>query len=147
RVLAVVIAILLAVAIFLGLLQWPGRRWRVQQGLDDWIFSRDYLYDRRQDVDARLNQFADALVAEAHRNELDEIVVVGHSLGATLAIEVIARALARDPDFGRHGPSVCLLTVGSTIPKFTLHPAGRRFRDAAASIVNETSIAWAEYHA
>jgi len=42
---------------------------------------------------------------------------------------------------------VCILTVGSTIPKFTLHPAGKRFRRYAATLVKETSIAWAEYHA
>jgi pimeloyl-ACP methyl ester carboxylesterase len=136
-----------AVVVFLTLLRWPGRRWRVQQGLDDWIFSWEYLYHLRPDIDARIERFADELVAQAQRNTLDEIVVVGHSLGATLAIEVVARALARDPDLGRHGPSVCLLTVGSTIPKFTLHPAGERFRGCAARIVSEPSIAWAEYHA
>lgn len=147
KLMQIAIALALGVVIFLGLLRWPGRRWRVQQGLDDWIFSWDYLYDRRPDVDARLDRFADELVAQARHNALDEIVVVGHSLGATLAIEVVARALARDENLGRHGPSVCLLTVGSTIPKFTLHPAGERFRRFAARIVSEPSIAWAEYHA
>jgi pimeloyl-ACP methyl ester carboxylesterase len=147
NVMQIALAPALGVFIFLGLMQWPGRRWRVQQGLDDWIFSWDYLYQRRPDVDARLNRFADELVAQARHNAVDEIVIVGHSLGATLAIEVITRALARDPDLGRHGPSVCLLTVGSTIPKFTLHPAGERFRRCAARIVGEPSIAWAEYHA
>jgi pimeloyl-ACP methyl ester carboxylesterase len=78
---------------------------------------------------------------------LDEIVIVGHSMGATLALEIVMRALALDPNFGRNGPTVCLLTVGSTIPKFSLHPAGERFRRHAARLANEPSIAWAEYHA
>jgi Alpha/beta hydrolase family len=146
-VVRVVLFVALAAGIFVILLHWPGRRWRVQQGLDDWIFSWDYVYGRRPDVEARLQRFAEALVARAHDPAVDEIVVVGHSMGATLAVETVRRALALDRELGRHGPAVCLLTVGSTIPKFTLHPAGERFRRQAAQIVAEPSIAWAEYHA
>jgi pimeloyl-ACP methyl ester carboxylesterase len=116
-------------------------------GVDDWIFSWEYLHGRRLDVDARLDRFADVLVTQARDGSLDEIVIVGHSLGATLAIEVVARALARDPNLGCHGPAICVLTVGSTIPKFSLHPAGERFRQCTARLVSEPSIAWAEYHA
>ena len=137
----------LTAAIFTVLLHWPGKRWGVQQALDDWIFSCDYVYGRRPDVDARLDRFAEMLVARTRDTTLDEILIVGHSMGATLALEIITRALAIDPDLGRHGPAVCLLTVGSTIPKFTLHPAGERFRRYGAHLAKDTSIAWAEYHA
>src|SRR5947209_433039 len=141
-----VVGILVGVAVFVGLLHWPGRRWRVQQGLDDWIFSWDVIHGRRPDVDLRLDQFAEALIARSRDASLDEIVVVGHSMGASLVLEVVTRALARDADLGRHGPDVCVLTIGSTIPKFTLHPAGERFRRCAARIAEEPSIAWVEYH-
>jgi hypothetical protein len=134
-------------AVFFGLLQWPGRRWRVLQALDDWIFSSDFIHGRRPDVEARLDSFADRLIARARDRALDEIVIAGHSMGATLAIDIVARALKRDPELGRRGPAVCVLTVGSTIPKFTLHPAGESFRRAAAVVADEPSIAWAEYHA
>jgi pimeloyl-ACP methyl ester carboxylesterase len=146
-ILHVAAIVALSMSIFTLLLHWPGRRWRVQQGLDDWIFSWDYVYGRRPDVEARLGRFAETLVARARDTTLDEIVIVGHSMGATLALEIVTRALAIDPNLGRHGPAVCLLTVGSTIPKFTLHPAGEGFRNRAAHIVRERSIAWAEYHA
>jgi hypothetical protein len=133
--------------VFLGLLQWPGRRWRVLQALDDWIFSSDYIHGRRPDVEARLDSFADRLIACARDLSLDEIVISGHSMGATFVIDVVARALAREPQLGQRGPAVCVLTIGSTIPKFTLHPAGNRLRHSAAVIADEPSIAWAEYHA
>ncbi len=134
-------------AIFIGLLHWPGQRLGVQQGLDDWIFSWEYVHGRRPDLNARLDRFAETLIAQTRVLSLDEIVIVGHSMGATLALETMARALARDPMLGHHGPAVCLLTVGSTIAKFTLHPAGDRIRHQADCIVMERSIAWAEYHA
>jgi pimeloyl-ACP methyl ester carboxylesterase len=115
--------------------------------LDDWIFSRDFVHGRRPDLEARLDRFADALLIKAREAALDEIVIVGHSMGASLAVEIVARALARDPELGRHGPTVCVLTVGSTIPKFTLHPAAEHIRRAAAAVAAAPSIAWAEYQA
>lgn len=144
-IVAALAGLVVGVAVFLGLLHRPGRRWRVQQLLDDWIFAHDYLHGRRPDVDARLDCFAQTLVARSRDSGLDEIVIVGHSLGAMLAIDVLVRALALDPDFGSRGAAICLLTVGATIPKFALHPRAQDIRDRIARVVAEPSIAWTEY--
>jgi hypothetical protein len=143
----IIATIAVGAAIFFGLLRTAGRRWRIEQALDDWIFSQDYLHGRTPDLDARLDRFADELVARARDNAWDEVLIVGHSMGATLVIDIVARALTRDPDFGKHGPEVCVLTVGSTIPKFTLHPAADRIRRFIAQVARAPSIDWAEYHA
>jgi pimeloyl-ACP methyl ester carboxylesterase len=134
-------------AAFCGLLSWLGRRWRVIQALDDWIFAYDYLHGRRPDVELWLDRFAREIAAAAREDRYDEIVVVGHSLGATLAVNVVARALERDPALGRHGTPVCVLTVGSTIPKFTLHPDAVRIRLDVARLAADANVEWAEYHA
>lgn len=139
--------IAIGIAVFLGLLQWPGRWWRVGQALDDWIFAREFLRGRRRDVDARLDGFAATLMARARDTSLDEIVILGHSLGASLVIDFVARALARDPELGRHGPSVNILSVGSTIPKFALHPAGDDLRRKMARVAAEPTILWGDYQA
>jgi pimeloyl-ACP methyl ester carboxylesterase len=143
----IIVGLSAGLLIFVGLMQWPGRRWRVEQMLDDWIFAREYLYGRRSDIDARLDCFAEVLVARARQSGLDEIVLVGHSLGAMFALDVLDRALAMDPEFGCRGAAVCVLTVGATIPKFALHPAAKRLRDVIARIAAEPSIAWAEFQA
>ncbi len=142
---AAAVGLALGLAVFAGLLRWPGRRWRVQQLLDDWIFAWDYLYGRRPDVDARLDRFAEMLIARSRETAADEIVVVGHSLGAMLVLDMLVRALARDPDLGRRGAAVCVLTVGATIPKFALHPRAQGIRQKIARIAAEPSIAWTEY--
>jgi hypothetical protein len=150
--LVMVVAALLAggvvgVLAFALLLRWPGRRWRVAQALADWIFAREYLLQRRPDVDARVEAFAGRLIACARRAGTDEIVIAGHSLGATIVVDALARALARDPDLGRHGAQLCLLTIGATIPKLTLHPKGGWLRAHVHRIAREPSLAWAEYQA
>jgi hypothetical protein len=143
----VIAGAMVAVLVFVLLLRWPGERWRVGQGLADWIFARDYMLGRRPDVEARIEAFADRVIACARRGDADEIVVAGHSLGATIVIDLVARAIARDPSLGRHGPAICVLTVGATIPKLALHPKGEWLRQKVRRIADEPSLAWAEYQA
>jgi hypothetical protein len=142
-----VAGILVAAAFFALLLRWPGERWRVHQALADWIFARDYMLGRRPDMTKRVDAFAARLIAAARSAEADEIILAGHSLGATIAMDALSRALSRDPDLGRHGPSFCILTIGATIPKLALHPSGEWLREATRRIAAEPSFAWAEYQA
>lgn len=142
-----VIVIAVAIVVFAGLMRWPGRKWRTDQALDDWIFARDFMYGRRGDVEARLDGFAKRIVAAAQGNEADEILVVGHSLGATLAVEAIVRALDQDAALTARGPAISLLTVGATIPKLALHPAAGRLREGMARVAAASRIFWTEYQA
>ncbi len=146
-VLGIGIGIVIGLLAFALLLRWLGERWRVNQGLEDWIFARDYMLRRRGDVEARVDAFADRLVGCVRRGGVDEIIFEGHSLGATLLVDALARALARDPDLGRHGVKLGVLTIGATIPKLALHPAGGWMRDASRRIANEPSLPWAEFQA
>jgi hypothetical protein len=142
-----VTGLLVAALGFVLLMRWLGERWRINQGLADWIFAREYMLGRRPDVEARLDAFAARVAACARRADVDEIVVAGHSLGATIAVDVLARAFARDPALGRHGPKLCLLTIGATIPKLALHPKGEWLRRITRRLAAEPSLAWAEYQA
>ena len=142
---AATVGLVVGVAVFLGLLRWPGRRWRVQQLLDDWIFAHDYMHGRRPDFDPRLDRFAETFLARVREGGIDEIVLVGHSLGAMLVLDLLVRALARDPELGSRGPVICVLTIGATIPKFALHPRADGMRRKIARVVAEPSIAWTEY--
>src|SRR5262249_48690088 len=141
------VATALALVLFCLLMRWPGRRWRVDQGLADWIFAVDYMRGRRPDMDARLDRFAERLVACAKAGRAGEIVIVGHSLGATFVVDLLARALARDPDLARRGPALAVLTIGATIPKLALHPDGGRLRGCAETVAGAPDIFWVEYQA
>jgi len=146
-VLAFVIGALIALGVFTGLLHWYGWRKPINHVFDDWIFSRQFVRGQRPKMDARVDDFAKAIVARAKRNDVEEIVIVGHCLGAALVMESVARALKLDPDLARHGPTICILTVGATIPKFALHPAGTSVRAATQLVASHGEIRWAEYHA
>jgi hypothetical protein len=136
-----------ALLVFAALMRWPGERWRVPQALADWIFAREYMLGRHPEMNARIEAFVEHVVARARSADVEEIVIAGHSLGAIVAVDVLARAFDRDPALGRHGPKLCLLTVGATIPKLALHPRGAWLRESARRLAAEPSLTWAEYQA
>lgn len=141
------VGIVAAGAVFGGLLHRYGWKKPINHVFDDWIFSRQFVYGKRPLMDRRVDEFAAAIVARAKKADVEEIVIVGHCLGAALVMEAVSRALKLDPDLPRHGPTICVLTVGATIPKFALHPAGTSVRAATQAVANEPLIRWAEYHA
>ncbi|WP_438274632.1 hypothetical protein [Nitrobacter sp.] len=130
-----------------GLLYLLGWRWPINHVFDDWIFSREFVYGKRPRMDARIEQFAERILERVRNADVDEIVVVGHCLGAALVMDAVARALEREPELARCGPPLCILTVGATIPKFSLHSRGERIRQATQTVADEPRIRWTEYHA
>jgi hypothetical protein len=141
------VAALASIVLFVVFLTIAAPRWRMFQAFDDWILSLDYIHGKRGDLDDKLDRFAARIVACAQSEDNDEIVIVGHSLGATFAVDAFARALELDPALASHRGKLCLLTVGATIPKCALHPAAHRIRAQIAKVVAERSVHWVEYQA
>ena len=141
------VALVMAVAGFFVLARWPGHYMRFDQALSDWIFARDYRRGRRPDIDARLDAFASRLVAVMRGRDADEVLLVGHSLGSLLAIDLLCRAFDLDPDLARDGPRLSFLTIGATVPKLTLHPGGGHFRTCVRRIAEHPGVDWVEYQA
>src|SRR5437762_29891 len=78
---------------------------------------------------------------------LGALLIGGHSTGTTVAVEVAARALALDPELGRHGPAVALLTIGSCLPVVGFVRTADRLRRHIARLATEASLLWVEYQA
>ncbi|MGI6853423.1 lipase [Mesorhizobium sp. 1B3] len=138
------VEILLGVALFFGLLATLGKRWPVTHLMDLWSFSRNYLRGKRPDAEAFLARCGKAVASEAHRRGFDEILLVGHSTGGALALDIAAEALKADPLLTARGAEVCVLTLGSTALKVGLHPAGGLFRRKVQALVDDGRLDWLE---
>jgi hypothetical protein len=112
--------------------------------LADMVWHWEFAHGRRPAWDARIVSFAEHLVEVAKRGDTDEIVIVGHSSGSFLGTEMLAHALKLDPDLGRHGPRVVLLTVGGNFPVVGFHPVSQDFRDHLRQLAIEPSIDWVD---
>jgi hypothetical protein len=110
--------------------------------LSDTIFTWQFSHRQRPEWDQRIDRFARHLVNVASSSDAEEIVVVGHSSGSFLGIDILARALELDPDLGRHGPRIVLLTIGGNLPIVGFHAAAQDFRDHLRQLAVEPSIDW-----
>lgn len=141
------IGALAAIGAFL-LLFLAADRW-VYLGLlfDDWIFARQYI--RRGDpiLEGRLRRVAADIVEARRSGSVDEILVVGHSLGAVLAIDLIDHAIELGLEEQDDRPRLTFLSVGSSTLKIGLHRAARRFRAAVERVSACRAVFWADYQA
>ena len=110
--------------------------------LSDTIWTWEFSHRNRPEWDERIDRFAEYLANVARTSDAEEIVVVGHSSGSFLGAEILARALKLDPDLGRHGPRIVLLTIGGNFPIVGFHAASKDFRDHLRLLAIEPSIDW-----
>jgi len=117
------------------------------QLMHDWIFHWQHAGGRRRDYEARLDEFADHILARIRQAECDEILLVGHSTGGLTAVELAARLLAKDPGLGREGPVFSLLTLGSSLPIVALQPSAHATRAAVEQLMTSQRLVWVDYQA
>ncbi len=135
----VLVGSLLALGVVLA-----GDRWlHLRHLLADWVFARDLARGARPELDARIERFAQEIIAARHRQDVDEVALVGHSLGMVLLCEALATALTREPQVP--GPRLALVGLGSSVLKIALMPQARRLRDAVARIAVAPGLAWMEF--
>jgi hypothetical protein len=132
---------------FAAVLAGPWRWLHLGDLFDDWIFSREYIRYGNSQIEQRLDRLAAELVAAASNSAADEILVIGHSLGAVLAVDLLDRALKLDPALGRNKVPVTFLSVGSSILKIGLHPRAIRFRTTMERVAKSRAIFWGDYQA
>jgi hypothetical protein len=94
-------------------------------------------------LDERLARFAQRIVEVAVRPDLDELLIVAHSVGANVAATALARALALDPQLASRGPTVSLLTLGHATPLLATLPEAQAFRDDLAAVAR-SAIDWVD---
>lgn len=94
--------------------------------MHDYAFSAGLKGANPPELEARLAVFGD-IVAEALSRDVDEVLVVGHSSGAHLAVSVLADLIRADR-VPEAGPALSLLTLGQVIPMMSFLPRANRLR-------------------
>lgn len=134
-------------------LVWPAVAWGVLvwfRARDGKYFAyylmHDYAHTAQAggaypaDLEARLTAFA-GRIAEALDSDADEVLVVGHSSGAHLAVSVLAdliRAGRVPPD----GPALGFLSLGQVVPMASFLPRAGRLRGDLAYLSERDELFW-----
>jgi hypothetical protein len=141
----------MAIAAFAGtliaLLKLTEERTYLLYLIADMIWTWEFAHRLEPEWDRRIDHFAQHLVDTVRSSDAEEIVIVGHSSGSFLGVEILARALKLDPELGRRGPRIVLLTIGGNLPIVGFHAAARDFRDHLQRLAVEPSIDWIDCQA
>ena len=135
----------LGVLVFCGLTILADRYVHLGLMLALWIFGRDFARESQPDVTARISSFADEIVQARQRRDVNEIVLIGHSLGATLLVAALAEALSRQDETAVDAPKMILTGLGSCLLKIALMPEAAWLRSAIQKIASTEAFAWQEF--
>lgn len=97
------------------------------------------------EIEARLHEFRYRIEA-ALREDIDEVLIVGHSSGAQMAVSIVADIL-RLKRFQGTGPALSLLTLGQVIPMVSFLPDARRIRRDLRLLSTAEEITWIDVSA
>jgi len=139
-----VFAGLAGLAGIVGFLRWCQRR----DHLLAWYLMHDYAFSAQAQgayppsQETRMAEFADA-VADALNSDTDEVLIVGHSSGAYIAISVLAD-LIRGGRVPTNGPALALLTLGHVVPMVSFLPRAHRLRADLAYLAASDTLTWVD---
>jgi len=126
------------------ILHWSKRR----DPLLAWYLMHDYAFSARLGgaypplQEARMAEFR-ARIAQALTSDADEVLIVGHSSGAYIAISILAD-LIRAGQVPANGPTLSLLTLGHVVPMVSFLPKATRLRADLAYLSTREELNWVD---
>lgn len=124
--------------------------YRLDPQIYAYYLANDYAYTAGKrgaypaGLSERISAFA-AQISERAMGDDDEVLVVGHSSGAQLAVSSVAEALARAQTPPR--AALSLLTLGQVIPMVSFLPDAKRLRRDLNDLSASPDIAWIDFSA
>lgn len=120
-------------------------RWFAYYLMHDYAFSASRGGANPPELEDRMAGFRDAIAA-ALQSDVDEVLVVGHSSGAHLAISILAD-LDRDGAIPEAGPALALLTLGQVVPMVSFLPKAMRLRADLHHLSQSPHLFWLDVSA
>jgi len=137
------VLVLLGVARFI--LQWFKKKdgkFFAYYLMHDYAYSAHYKGANPPELEQRMTVFKDTIAA-ALRDDVDEVLVVGHSSGAHLAVSILAD-LIRDGGVSKDGPALGFLSLGQVVPMVSFLPKADRLRADLHYLSTRDELTWVD---
>lgn len=130
---------------FIALMRW----FKAKDGkFFAYYLMHDYAYSAASKganpalLEARMRVFQHS-IAEALASDVDEVLVVGHSSGAHLAVSILAD-LIRAGKVRPEGPPLALLSLGQVVPMVSFLPDAHRLRGDLQYLSARSELTWVD---
>ncbi|WP_372603787.1 hypothetical protein [Actibacterium sp.] len=129
---------------------WPILKWFKRKDgkffayylMHDYAYSAQYGGENPAPLEARMAEFR-TTIAAALQDDVDEVLVVGHSSGAHLAVSILADLL-RDGALPANGPALAFLSLGQVVPMVSFLPRAERLRRDLRDISRSDALTWVD---
>lgn len=113
-----------------------------------YVFSGKYVLEKNKALEERIETFAHTLmktVKNAKENNVDEVLIVSHSVGTILFVSILSKMLA-SPDIKKEDLKVIsVLTLGQCIPLVSFLETSTVFKKQMQDLVKEKHFTWLDY--
>lgn len=113
--------------------------------MHDYAYSARLSGENPPELEARMKAFG-AIIAKALQEDVDEVLIVGHSSGAHLAVSIVAD-LIRAGHVRADGPKLAFLSLGQVVPMVSFLPRAARLRSDLAFLSTCADITWVDVSA
>ncbi|MCF2903692.1 hypothetical protein L0666_01715 [Octadecabacter sp. CECT 8868] len=110
--------------------------------MHDYAYSAQWKGANPPELEDRMADFRGA-IGEALESDLDEVLVVGHSSGAHLAVSILAD-LIREGGVPKAGPTLGFLSLGQVVPMLSFLPKADRLRADLHFLSTRDELAWVD---
>lgn len=93
-------------------------------------------------LEARMDSFAHELTKTLnHSDDVEEILLISHSVGTIIATSVVARALEKSDHWDKFG----MVTLGECIPLVSFQPNAHHYREELVKLGKQKNLVWLDY--
>ena len=110
--------------------------------MHDYAYSAHWNGANPPDLEDRMADFR-ASIGAAMDEDIDEVLIVGHSSGAHLAVSILAD-LIREGGVPQNGPALGFLSLGQVVPMVSFLPDATRLRADLHYLSTRDELAWVD---
>jgi len=114
--------------------------------LHDYAFSAKQNGKTPDELDVQLDAFVDRILTGLE-SDADEVLIVGHSSGAHLAVSLTAKVLKKLDSLKAQSAKISLLTLGQVIPMISFLPAAQDLRRDLNMLSKHDRLVWIDVSA
>ena len=142
------VGLLIGGVVFVGILKWfksKDAQLFAYYLMHDYGFSAQHKGENPPELEARMAEFVQR-ISEVLRSDVDEVLIVGHSSGAHLAVSILSDVI-RQGGMETAGPALSLLTLGQVIPMVSFLPKAARLRGDLHFLSQQACLTWVDVSA
>jgi len=130
-----------ACAALLRLFKRQDSRLRAHWLIHDYAYASQHRGAHPAELEARMAEFG-ATIRQALETEVDEVLVVGHSSGAILAISILSDLIRAGLPPGH--PPLGFLSLGQMVPMLSFLPEAKRLRADLHYLCQREELTWVD---